>query len=319
MRALGANCLLSIATLRRSAPLVVCSLHYYNRGIVANFLSSTNRYDEFNSHERLRPVPHKLVSSGNGERRGWYGRMYFPPKNVVDYNKIANSNDSDEVLPGCVTMKSSKLGVFENGNIVDTTYSCTVPDGGGEGIYCWTQCMPLSDVSCGYGLSAVCWDTVTNVEVDGTDHCPETDNSDCSLKCVTNAPAPDNGNGFCKGAGTTMFMDGMHFVLGGDVLCLNLYFTQLTMNSSTTFVLGCLFIISLGIGVEAIGAYTKKLFKEDKKRGKGVYVGKLWIKNRTIVFSLLRFTQTFAGYVLMLATMTYVPSERAIQTSRRVA
>ena len=97
---------------------------------------------------RLRPVPHKLVNNGNGDScRGWYVRMFFPPKSVVDYDEITKSNNGF----GCTTMVAAGLANFER--MLDVE-SCE-DDDGNAGIMCWKQCVSTASTTCDDGESVI--------------------------------------------------------------------------------------------------------------------------------------------------------------------
>jgi len=264
--------------------------------------------------KRLRPIPHKLVlkddkKSQSQGRRGWYGRMYFPPKTVADYSSggdvfrdsslVNGGAVNSDILPGCRTLLDQGITMF--GGVPGS--SCTAEDGS-DGIYCWKACVSVSSLDCGQD-EAVCFDPVNNVEVDGTQMCPENPMSICEVQCADGGGDDDGGgggggggdDGFCSGPGSTMFMDGFHWVLGGDALCLNFYFTAFTMSSAFSFCVGIVGVICMGISVEAIGAFRRKVHKGEAKKGRGT--------SRRFYLASLQFAQSLAGYVLMLSTMTY--------------
>ena len=98
-----------------------------------------------------------------------------------------------------------------------------------------------------------------------------------------------------------MFMDGFHAVLfgGGDTLCLNFYLKSFHLSSALKFIVGLFAVFGLGVSVEAMGSYRRKLDKGARKKGVRDR------KNRRVLFAVLHFVQAVMGYVLMLATMTY--------------
>eukprot|EP01039_Chlorochromonas_danica_P002500 gene2498-2738_t len=132
----------------------------------------------------------------NGQAsRSWYGKMYLPPADAVipharmpfaRYHSLATSNAASlttatqnsedrlvDLLPSACGRDSSR-------------YLAVVPDSCTEDtIYCWMGCMSISSLSCGSGQFPVCWNSATNVTVDGAAHCMST----CKPACgTTRAP-----------------------------------------------------------------------------------------------------------------------------------
>eukprot|EP01039_Chlorochromonas_danica_P002499 gene2497-2737_t len=132
----------------------------------------------------------------NGQAsRSWYGKMYLPPADAVipharmpfaRYHSLATNNAASlttatqnsedrlvDLLPSACGRDSSRYLA-----VVATT--CTE-----DKIYCWMSCMSISSLSCGADQYPVCWNSATNVTVDGAAHCPKT----CKPGChTTQAP-----------------------------------------------------------------------------------------------------------------------------------
>ena len=68
--------------------------------------------------------------------------------------------------------------------------ACEDPSSGQPGIKCWAQCMPVTSLPC--GQRALCVDTVTNLEVDGTKMCKSSAGMhSCAVQCpATPSAAP---------------------------------------------------------------------------------------------------------------------------------
>ena len=273
----------------------------------ADFMYDDSDSDSVSKTNRLRPLPHKLVRTNNNNnigRRSWYGRMYFPPKEVVDFDELYRDHRNleavgDDILPGCRTLLSQGLNVF--GNDVPGV-DCSTDDGS-EGIFCWKACVSVVELDCGDGSSPVCYDTVDKKEVDGEASCPgDPMMTACQPMChmapSPTPPTPAPVNNFCSGLGTNMYMDGFNWVLFGEKsLCLNIYWHGWTLSNAWKFWIAFFGVVVLGMGVEWMGSYRKTLHKDLKKKTK--------VKRRQAYFVFLHFMHALMGYVLMLATMTY--------------
>ena len=177
----------------------------------------------------LRPAPHALVAGFSNAHssvsRSWFGKMYLPPKDALlpnpertrkerqrhlTYEKYrewelsgARQDNTQSSLPAAceIPIASSITGATKSSShslLSSSNSLCPLKDGS-TGVLCWMQCLAVTDLSC--GTSAVCVDTVTGQEVDGSDHCPETDKSLCTLECpVTNTNSSSTFNGFCYGS-----------------------------------------------------------------------------------------------------------------------
>ena len=105
-----------------------------------------------------------------------------------------------------------------------------------------------------------------------------------------------DGDGFCKGSGTDMFMDGYQLVLfGSDSLCLNFLFPSFTLSSRAKFCCALLVCFALGVAVEVLTSFRRKVFKQSRKRG----------KSARGTLTALHGAQALLGYLLMCLAMSY--------------
>lgn len=253
----------------------------------------------------LRPVPHALIpawGAGTDEffSRSWYGKMYLPPSDAkigtATYEEYRNQElqggNLDYIPSVCdsITISTTHGLGYE---VVQNTL-CD----GGTGVYCWKQCMPVDGLSC--GLQAECVDTVTGEPVDGVVDCPSSGGMEaCELQCLGSGGGNSTGSSssFCTGPGTAMYMDGFASTVqedSADILCINLLFTDWTLDSRWKFAIGCLGVFMLGMLVE----YITKMRRDLAKRVQ-------WSWWRDALMVLLHAAQVCMGYFLMLCAMTY--------------
>lgn len=224
------------------------------------------------------PVSSKLLPSACGSHK-------------MDMSKMM---EGTKVVPMTSSLRSSPIS-----NAYTHMVKNTLCGADNAGVMCWTQCQDPSNLPC--GTSAQCVDTVTGEIVDGNDHCPESDMSLCELQCVEDISdggnSTDSNSDFCYGSGVTMYMDGFYSTLQeekGDTACVNLFFTEWTLDNGTKYALGCMGIFLVGMFVEFLTFCRKKIVKSFP-----------WSIGRDVVMVVLHGTQVFFGYLLMLAAMTY--------------
>lgn len=142
--------------------------------------------------QKLRAAPHalrlaRLMSSGAGGTRAWYGRMVFPPSDFVIGRGVSFGEWSERARAVMVANPASHHGeemmddrTFNSSlveavsclsstslerRLADHAQSC--PAGH---MWCWMQCRSVADLSCGH--DAVCIDTRNNQECRGHgSHC----------------------------------------------------------------------------------------------------------------------------------------------------
>ena len=202
--------------------------------------------------------------------------------------------------------------------------ACEDPSSGQPGIKCWAQCMPITSLPC--GQAAICVDTVTNLEVDGTKMCKSsagmhscavqcpatpttaattaTDNTQAGTKpttSTTNTIVQGYGdNGFCIGPGTSMSMTG--FVTtqnsdGSDTDCIIFLFEFWTLNTTFKFILACIGTFIGGILVHCLS----------KLRNLVLVLPVVSYNNlqKWMILVLIYSIQIVLSYILMLISMTY--------------
>ena len=266
----------------------------------------------------LRALPHALkippVLAAQGGSRSWYGKMYLPPwdanlpgTNGITYGQYRRSEvqtmaasaalDHEHSVSFPTACSGLGSGRSQSYSYIAKNVLCGSDN---SGVMCWTQCMDTSDLPC--GTNAECVDTVTGEVVDGTDHCPESDMSLCELQCVGGHDVNGGGNtsssnDFCYGSGVTMYMDGFYSTLQeerGDTACVNLFFTDWTLNTSVKYCFACLGIFAAGMFVEFLTFCRKHIVRRHR-----------WSIPRDVFMVLLHGIQVMLGYLLMLAAMSY--------------
>jgi hypothetical protein len=96
-------------------------------------------------------------------------------------------------------------------------------------------------------------------------------------------------------------MDGFRWALKGGQPCINLYFASWKLNSAHKMILAMMGILLLAIGTEAISKYRHTLSTRAKTTSAHSRAAQ---KLRTTQMG-LHGLQALAGYILMLATMTF--------------
>jgi len=154
----------------------------------------------------LRPAPHALVAGLSDAHpsvtRSWFGKMYLPPKDAVLPNPERASKQgrvrqltygqyrewelsgstSQSSLPAACEIRTSSIAAATSSSpyslLSASNTQCTIKSSNGTGVLCWMQCQAVDSLPC--GTNAVCVDTNTGKEVDGSAHCHM---SKCTLQC----------------------------------------------------------------------------------------------------------------------------------------
>jgi hypothetical protein len=175
----------------------------------------------------LRPAPHALVAglfdAHPSVTRSWFGKMYLPPKDAVlpdpekaskrgrgrqltygqyrEWELSGSTSQSSLQLPAACDIRASSVSAAASSSpysLLSSSNSLCTLSSGGTGVQCWMQCLAVDSLSC--GTNAVCVDTVPGQEVDGSDHCPESDKTLCTLQCPAGATnSTSTFDGFCYG------------------------------------------------------------------------------------------------------------------------
>lgn len=249
----------------------------------------------------FRAVPHAMVVDippGSSNSRAWFGKMYLPPTDAIlpsenipysQYHQYESDYQSNKHhLPLACGGSPSYQIILQN-------QPCEV--NGEPGVYCWTQCQSVSDLSCGQEAQCV-YDSTGEIIEDGkTTHCMGDSGITCHLQCVeepTNTTT--SSSDYCYGSGTTMSMTGFFSLATdkkGSTPCVNLLFEEWTLDDETKFAFGCLGVVLLGVFIQyltLLRGYTKSIVNESVRR-----------LVRIFVFGV----QVVLSYFLMLVAMTY--------------
>lgn len=274
----------------------------------------------------LRSVPHALMISLRGSSsnraatvtRSWFGKMYLPPANAIIDSKTqltygqyrrngngagsitASQYEDIVVLPtACGGVSSQRIE--DNRELREFLTNTLCEKNGEQGVNCWTQCYVGSELPyC--GLEAECVDTATGEIVDGTINCPSEAGMDaCALEC-NGIESNSTDDGYCYGAGMVMYMDGFTSITSRtETECLNLLFTEWTLDNSTKFAMGCVGVFLLAVFSEALKAGRMKLalaLNRTERSQVLKYCGSVFL-------IILHGIQILLGYLLMLAAMTF--------------
>ena len=247
----------------------------------------------------LKPAAHGLaLGLGAGASRAWYGLMVLPPNDAL---VAGRRYDAFRAGAGAAVAAGDGAGCGQSGRRLASpdAESCETQDGE-SGVMCWLQCMA---VSCGDAEAAACVDGDTLEVVAGDEHCPN--HGACEPVCLdvdgavpANFTAKNDGGGFCVGDGQDMHMDGFRSSFEKHApACVNLYVTDWTLNSAGKYAAGALAAFSVGLAVEALSRYRKKL-----------YAARAAAASKTQFAALLvaaHFLQVVLGYLAMFAAMTY--------------
>eukprot|EP00808_Paulinella_micropora_P003026 g47567.t1 len=167
------------------------------------------------------------------------------------------------------------------------------------------------------GQQAECVDfTQNNKPVDGTEMCPtEPHESSCGAICIgvsggngsganssggTGTSLGANSNDFCTGLnGVSMLMDGFTWVSASkENLCINLLFTQWTLDSRAKFIVACFGMAALAIAIEWVSVARQRLYKHPR-------VTRLSPRRQRALQAAVHGLHGCLGYFLMLGAMTY--------------
>jgi len=183
-------------------------------------------------------------------------------------------------------------------------------DGGDDGCganeaLCWMQCVSTASLTCGAGTTVGCVDTADGSVVPGDITCPS-GTEYCELQCV--AMGNDDGSmgsGYCMGSGIDMYMSGFtsYWFSDDSFMCLNLFITDWTLDSSGKFVGALLGTIVLACLSEYLGKVRRDLHKAYKTAA-GAPRAPLGGEALGVLAALYGL-QVATGYLLMLAAMTY--------------
>lgn len=148
-----------------------------------------------------------------------------------------------------------------------------------------------------------CTDTVT-------DNCANMD-STCGWQCSAGDSnhshttlehvsrlAHTEDSAFCNGAGTDMFMQGFQASGNSKDVCVILLFPSWILDTRTKFVIACIGVIILGLVIEALLCFRRKL----QKRRIFPRIGGLY---RRLAIVTLFGINIASGYFAMLVAMTY--------------
>lgn len=263
----------------------------------------------------LHAVPHMLqLRMPQGAARSWYGKMFLPPSNAIMSSKnnmtFKNYREKEnQYLHRKLSSHSESTHSYhddeasnfiplacEGVSVLTTNTLCMV--NGNPGVFCWSSCQDVSALPC--GQQALCIDTVTGNEVDGEKMCTSSAGMKyCELQCPTVPPPAYNGSseGFCIGAGVTMFMDGFHSMQETTTpLCVNILFVDWTLDNKEKFAAGCVGVFSLGILIQFLTSIRVKITTDYLKSRKSYLL---------VPIMILYFAQVMLSYYAMLIAMSY--------------
>ena len=239
--------------------------------------------------------------------------------------RSANRTDAARRL---ASLPASLLAVSPAGSGACRTASGTV------GAHCWTVCMDASHLPCDV-TDAVCYDTVSQRDVDGFKMCPSSPMAtSCKLRCHQPPPPPspspspslgpsgDGGSGaqpapFCVGPGVSMYMEGFASSLlgargarsaGGRAQCVTLFVNGWVLDSRAKFGLGCVCCALLGIAVEALAVLRTRLGEAADPRAPddgGQLLLPARARARRAAVLACHALQLTVAYLLMLGAMVY--------------
>lgn len=176
--------------------------------------------------------------------------------------------------------------------------------------FCWMNCLDLPRDTCHDSVVCLnrdqhqcCTDTIT-------ENCANMDNS-CRWQCgnSTNADkkhsshivqkkVKEDDDKFCNGAGTDMYMQGFQTSGNSKDVCVILLFSAWTLDTRTKFVFGCIGVVILGIAIEAMLCFRRKLQKRK------ILLRLSGLHRRVAIIALFG-VNIASGYFAMLVAMTY--------------
>jgi hypothetical protein len=262
----------------------------------------------------FRAVPHALSirmkpsSDDKDSTRAWYGKMFLPPSDArIPYFDISwgiYRNQTRNLLFSSKTTRSDIIPAACGGEshryALTSSTACETNDGD-AGVMCWAQCMSVSGLSC--GGDAICYDTGSNEEVDGNIMCPS-GMQNCELQCpsVMAANSTTSMGDYCYGRGLTMYMDGFRSIAMDPqkTPCINLFFTNWTLNNRTKFGIACVGVFFFGIFIQFLTYYRISIVTSKISNW-----GVSYRKYAFVIYGLLHGIQAALGYFAMLIAMTY--------------
>jgi len=176
--------------------------------------------------------------------------------------------------------------------------------------FCWMNCLDLPRDTCHESVVCLnrdqhqcCTDTIT-------ENCANMDNS-CRWQCgnstnthqkdhshVVQTKVTEDDNKFCNGAGTDMYMQGFQTSGNSKDVCVILLFSSWTLDTRTKFVFGCIGVVILGIAIEAMLCFRRKLQKRK------ILLRLSGLHRRVAIIALFG-VNIASGYFAMLVAMTY--------------
>lgn len=272
----------------------------------------------------FRAMPHLVLNDLPAKQtditRSWYGMMFLPPSSaIIPSSSLTFEEHNLETINSAVRGGFTRSLMDLMADVVPQT--CKID--GSDGIMCWMQCYSTSNLEC--GQQAQCYNPETDSYNDGSTMCHYgSDNKPCYLQCPENPSNQTSSNSFCYGTGTSMFMDGFH-ALGleesGSTACVNLLFTDWTLDNKSKFAVACIFTFVFGLLVQYIARlrlvviatpkYINKPTSVDNHVSNFIYSLKVkfgdslcLIIQRTLSVLIYGIHATF-GYFAMLIAMTY--------------
>eukprot|EP01039_Chlorochromonas_danica_P006900 gene6897-7624_t len=266
------------------------------------------------SSKPFRAPLHALLADlpPNGKTsRSWYGKMYLPPADAIipqegmtftQYHQLESRHSA--LLSTSTHQSERKLyellptacGGDSHKYIPVVSDVCDSDE-----IWCWAQCMSAASLSC--GSDAVCWDSKNHEVMDGDDMCMN-DPSDmstgyCYPACLSDVEVSNSSsssNRYCKGEGTSMYMQGFISIAKegeGNFACVNWLFPEWTLDTRVKMAFGCLGAFLMCVFIQYLSVVRLELNKwpDDYYR----------LTAHTVLYAI----HVTLGYFAMLLTMTY--------------
>ncbi|GBG27408.1 High affinity copper uptake protein 1 [Hondaea fermentalgiana] len=236
----------------------------------------------------LRAMPHELHVS-HGSTRAWFGKMFLPPADALytaENQTFASVHAAQIDAVRAQPAKTASMGCTDVfAYATDQSSGCK-----NDELYCWMKCMPKP--TCDTHKQARCvhpngdpWDVTT--------HCTE-----CKPRCVAEHHNHTvQGNDFCNGQGTVMFMERIVGWADQDEACVVLLFQVFTLDTRLKFVVGMIAVFAFGIATEFLGLARRNVEKRERSKPFSI--------TGTLLRGCMHFTQLAFAYVAMLFAMTY--------------
>jgi hypothetical protein len=253
---------------------------------------------------------HALIADlpvGGGASRSWYGKMYLPPADAIipqeqmsfqDYHAIQSTHSA--MSSESAEMKTDKIGALQsmlpsacggNTNHYITLQDENCPSGQ---IWCWARCM---DVPAGCTASdALCIDTQDGSVWTGGMCMGNDGKAFCEPECFVTPTITDDDN-YCNGEGVSMFMEGFVSIAEkgkGETGCVNLFFTEWTLDTPVKYAIACIGIFCMGIFIQFLAKQRIVITKVMPDS----------LVRKSLIVLIYGAHVTF-GYFAMLAAMTY--------------